>query len=100
MLSNAIKFTAAGGAITMRCEARGGAVTVAVEDTGIGIAAERLAHVFAPFVQIDRRLNSPHEGTGLGLAISRDLARGMGGDLTVESVFGEGSTFTVTLPRA
>ena len=56
--------------------------------------------MFAPFVQVDRRLNAPHEGTGLGLAISRDLARGMGGDLTVESTLGAGSTFTLTLPRA
>jgi PAS domain S-box-containing protein len=100
LLSNAIKFTAAGGAITLRCEARGGAVAIAVEDTGIGIAAERLGHVFDPFVQIDRRLNAPHEGTGLGLAISRDLARGMGGDLTAESTPGVGSTFTLTLPSA
>ena len=50
-------------------------------------------------MQVGRALNNPHEGTGLGLAISRDLARGMGGDLTVESVVGEGSTFTVTLKR-
>jgi PAS domain S-box-containing protein len=100
LLSNAIKFTAAGGAVTLRCEERGDVVAVAVEDTGIGIAADRLEHVFAPFVQIDRRLNAPHEGTGLGLAISRDLARGMGGDLAAESTPGVGSAFTLTLPRA
>ena len=75
-------------------------MVIAVEDTGIGIQADRLEDVFAPFVQIDRRLSSPHVGTGLGLAISRDLARGMGGDLTAESTVGEGSTFTLTLPRA
>jgi PAS domain S-box-containing protein len=100
LLSNAIKFTAASGAVTLRCRAEGDVVTIAVEDTGIGIAANRLEHVFAPFVQIDRRLNAPHEGTGLGLAISRDLARGMGGDLSAESTPGAGSTFTLTLPRA
>ncbi|HET7448985.1 MAG TPA: PAS domain-containing protein [Gaiellaceae bacterium] len=100
LLSNAIKFTAAGGAVTVRCEERGDVGTITVEDTGIGIAADRLEHVFAPFVQIDRRLNAPHEGTGLGLAISRDLARGMGGELTVESAPGVGSRFTLTLPRA
>jgi PAS domain S-box-containing protein len=98
LLSNAIKFTPAGGTIRLRCRDTGDKISIAVEDTGIGIAADRLDDVFEPFVQIDRRLNSPHEGTGLGLAISRDLARGMGGDLTVESTPGSGSTFTVTLP--
>jgi signal transduction histidine kinase len=100
LLSNAIKFTATGGAVVMTCEERGDVVCLTVRDTGIGIAADRLEHVFAPFVQIDRRLNAPHEGTGLGLAISRDLARGMGGDLTVESEVGVGSAFTLALPRA
>ena len=100
VLSNAVKFTPAGGAVTVRCRNGAGAVEIAVEDTGIGIPADRLEHVFAPFVQIDRRLNSPHQGTGLGLAISRDLARGMGGDLTAESTPGIGSTFTLTLPAA
>jgi signal transduction histidine kinase len=100
LLSNAIKFTAAGGAVTLRCEQRDDVVAIEVQDTGIGIAVDRLEHVFAPFVQIDRRLNAPHEGTGLGLAISRDLARGMGGDLTAQSEPGVGSTFTLTLPRA
>jgi signal transduction histidine kinase len=100
VLSNAVKFTPAGGTVTVRCRQDGDAVAIAVEDTGIGIAADRLEHVFAPFVQIDRRLNSPHTGTGLGLAISRDLARGMGGDVTAESTPGIGSTFTLTLPAA
>ncbi len=100
LLSNAIKFTPAGGAVTMHCDDAGDVVHIRVRDTGIGIAAERLEHVFAPFVQVHRRLNAPHEGTGLGLAISRDLARGMGGDLTAESVPGVGSTFVLTLARA
>ena len=100
LLSNAIKFTPEGGAVTLRCADHDDVVTIAVEDTGVGIAPDRLEQIFAPFVQVDRRLNAPHEGTGLGLAISRDLARAMGGDLTVESTLGAGSTFTVTLPRA
>ena len=101
LLSNAIKFTPAGGRISVLCEAAGPTtVMVRVSDTGIGIAASQLGSIFDPFIQVDRRLTSPVEGVGLGLAISRDLARGMGGDLTAESALGVGSTFTLTLPRA
>ena len=100
LLSNAVKFTAPGGSITLHCRDEGATIAIGVEDTGIGIAADRLEDVFAPFVQIDRRLNAPHEGTGLGLAISRDLARAMKGDLTVTSRVGLGSTFTLRLPNA
>jgi PAS domain S-box-containing protein len=100
LLSNAIKFTADGGRILLSCDGDEATVSVAVEDTGIGIPADRLTQIFEPFVQVDRRLNSRHEGTGLGLAISRDLARAMRGDITVRSEMGAGSTFTVTLPRA
>jgi signal transduction histidine kinase len=71
-----------------------------VADTGVGISDDQLGRVFEPFVQLDQTLTRPHEGVGLGLAISRDLARGMGGDLTVESTLGVGSTFTLTLPAA
>jgi signal transduction histidine kinase len=103
LLSNAIKFTAPAGRVTLQVETVDvGTATLArlrVHDTGTGIPADRLAAIFEPFVQVGRALNNPHEGTGLGLAISRDLARGMGGDLTVESRVGEGSTFTVTLKR-
>jgi signal transduction histidine kinase len=98
LLSNAIKFTSSGGSVTISCSERDGKVDIAVRDTGIGIPADQLEAIFAPFVQVDRRLNSPHEGAGLGLSISRDLARGMGGDITVESAVGAGSVFTVTLP--
>jgi signal transduction histidine kinase len=73
-------------------------VRLQVRDTGAGIAAEALVRVFEPFVQADQRLTRAHAGVGLGLAISRDLARGMGGDLTAESILGEGSVFTLTLP--
>ena len=100
LLSNAVKFTQAGGRVTMRCEAVGDRVLAYVQDTGPGIAPDRLALIFEPFVQLDRSFDNPREGTGLGLAISRDLARGMQGDLTVESEVGVGSTFTVALQRA
>jgi PAS domain S-box-containing protein len=99
LLSNAVKFTADGG-VALDAEARGARVAIRVRDSGIGIPADQLERVFEPFVQVRSDLTRPHDGTGLGLAISRDLARGMGGDLTVESTLGAGSTFTLTLPRA
>jgi signal transduction histidine kinase len=103
LLSNAIKFTDPGGLITIGCEAGavGSAVAhVTVTDTGSGIPANKLGAIFEPFVQVERHFTSTHEGTGLGLAISRDLARRMGGDLTVRSVVGVGTTFTLTVPLA
>jgi signal transduction histidine kinase len=99
LLSNAIKFTAAEGSIRLTCDVEATWVRVHVHDTGIGIPPDRLESIFDPFVQVDRSLNRPHEGVGLGLSISRDLAQGMGGTLTVRSVVGEGSTFTLRLRR-
>jgi PAS domain S-box-containing protein len=100
LLSNALKFTGAGGQVTVSCEATGGNAVVVVRDTGIGIAADKLQEIFEPFVQLGRSLKTGHEGTGLGLAIGRNLARAMRGDLTADSTPGEGSVFTLTLPRA
>jgi signal transduction histidine kinase len=73
-------------------------VQIDVADSGPGIPPERQQQIFEPFVQLDRSFKSGIEGVGLGLAISRDLARGMGGDLTVDSRPGHGATFTLTLP--
>jgi signal transduction histidine kinase len=98
LLSNAVKFTPAGGEIVIECGIVGVCATIAVRDTGIGIAADKLEAVFEPFVQLGKTPN--REGTGLGLAISRDLARAMGGELTATSVPGQGSTFTLSLPLA
>jgi signal transduction histidine kinase len=100
LLSNAVKFTAPGGRIEMACAERDHMITVRVSDSGRGIPAEQLERVFQPFTQVDAKLTRTQEGVGLGLAISRDLARAMGGDLTVESEEGVGSTFTLSLPRA
>ncbi len=110
LVSNAIKFTPAGGSVRVRClprpaagdEAAAGANMVAIEvaDTGVGIPADKLDAIWHPFVQVDRQLNQPAEGVGLGLAISRNFARGMGGDITVRSIHGSGSTFVLTIPRA
>jgi signal transduction histidine kinase len=100
LLTNSVKFTAPGGRVTVRCEVRGDRVLIHVADTGIGIAADKLADVFEPFVQAHRKLTVSTGGVGLGLAISRDFARAMKGDLTVVSEEGVGSTFTLALPRA
>ncbi|MFI5228306.1 MAG: PAS domain S-box protein [Gemmatimonadales bacterium] len=100
LLSNAVKFTPAGGMVEITSEDCGDTVAVHVRDTGVGIPANHLESIFAPFVQVGRSLSSPKEGTGLGLSISRDLALAMRGELTVTSEEGVGSTFTLTLPHA
>jgi signal transduction histidine kinase len=99
LLSNAIKFTAPGGTIRIDCSGDETDVRTTVSDDGIGIAGDKLEAIFEPFVQVERTLSSRQDGTGLGLAISRQLARSMGGDLTVASVPGQGSAFSLTLPR-
>jgi signal transduction histidine kinase len=100
LLTNAIKFTPAAGRIDIVVGTAGDPATthLQVRDTGIGIPSPKLEHVFDPFVQAVPRPCGQHDGVGLGLAISRDLARGMAGDLTAESVVGEGTTMTLTLP--
>jgi len=100
LLSNAVKFTESGGTITLSSKQSGNCIEIRVADTGPGIAAEKIDRIFDPFVQVDRRLSQPVQGVGLGLAISQDLAHGMNGEITVESVVGKGTTFTLSLPRA
>lgn len=105
LVGNAIKFTPAGGRVTLSAHADADQVRITVDDTGIGIPAANLASIFEPFVQGGASNPEPFasgsnpRGFGLGLAISRELARGMGGDLTVESTPGVGSSFTLTLQR-
>ncbi len=108
LLTNAAKFTparqadGAPGRVSVALVTRPDApdlAFLAVRDTGVGIAADKLDAIFDPFVQVSTGLTRTSEGAGLGLAISRDLARGMGGDLTVESAPGAGSTFAVALRR-
>jgi signal transduction histidine kinase len=100
LLSNAIKFTPTGGSVHLECEKADGVVLMRVRDNGVGIPPEKLQVIFEPFVQLDRNLTNITEGSGLGLAISRDLARGMGGDLTAENTLASGATFTLSLPHA
>ena len=98
LVTNAVKFTHGGGWVAISCETVGDRVRIRVHDNGRGIPADKLETVFDPFMQLGRTLNRPEAGVGLGLAISRDLARGMGGDVTVESTPGQGSIFTLELP--
>ena len=106
LLSNAVKFTDSGGSITVRSGSSSrsveapGIVELRISDTGVGIPGDKLQAIFDPFVQLETAPSLRHEGTGLGLAISRELARGMGGDLKVESEVGKGTTFVVELPLA
>jgi PAS domain S-box-containing protein len=99
LLTNAVKFTPSGGSICIEAgRATQGGVSLRVIDTGVGIPDEMLEKVFEPFVQVDASKSRSVEGTGLGLAISRDLARGMGGDLSATSIVGHGSVFQLDLP--
>ena len=101
LTANAVKFTGPGGSVTVAARRReNGDVAISVRDTGVGIPGDKLAGIFDPFVQVNPSLTREQPGTGLGLAISRDLARGMAGDLEVESTEGVGSTFTFVLPSA
>jgi PAS domain S-box-containing protein len=97
LLSNAVKFTTA-GTITVTARHHDGTLTLAVTDTGTGIPAEALEQIFVEFRQVDSGPTRRYGGTGLGLSISRRLAQLLGGDITVQSTVGVGSTFTVTLP--
>ena len=102
LMSNANKFTERG---TITVDARQGQedgrdwVTISVSDTGIGMTAEQMGKLFQEFSQADASTTRKYGGTGLGLAISRRFCQMMGGDITVESEPGKGSTFTIRLPR-
>jgi PAS domain S-box-containing protein len=103
LLSNAAKFTPSGGHVRVEARVasdRADRVQLRVSDTGVGIPVDRLEEIFEPFVQVGADQATRSEGSGLGLAISRELARGMGGDLSAESEPGVGSTFTLVLPGA
>lgn len=97
LLSNAAKFTS-DGVVTLRASRQGSRILIAVSDTGIGMTPEQLGRLFEPFTQADQSTSKKYGGTGLGLALSRRFSRMMGGDLTVESTLGKGSTFTIEIP--
>jgi signal transduction histidine kinase len=100
LLSNAIKFTPDGGQVVVAAEVVDSTVEIAVTDTGMGIPLADQERIFDPFAQVDSRLSRSHSGTGLGLSLSRRLATLLGGELTVSSVVGSGSTFRLVMPLA
>jgi len=98
LLSNAIKFTPEGGRVMLRIEPDGAYFLMHIVDTGVGIAPEDQEAVFEKFRQAANTLTREHDGTGLGLSIVRELAKLLGGEVTLRSELGRGSTFTVRLP--
>ena len=98
LLSNAIKYSPKGGVVTCQVRAKGGVARVAVTDRGLGIARENLGILFTRFGRVITPETEHLKGTGLGLFLARQLARLQGGDITVASVEGKGSTFTLQLP--
>ncbi|HSS12797.1 MAG TPA: HAMP domain-containing sensor histidine kinase [Rhizomicrobium sp.] len=99
LLSNALKFTPAGGEIMIEVFKRGPDIAISVSDTGIGIRAEDIPKVLEPFGQVDSMMGQKHKGTGLGLPLTKELAELHGGSLTMESNVDAGTTVTITLPR-
>jgi signal transduction histidine kinase len=98
LLENAVRYTSDGGNVTLGVTDRDGWAIVTVTDTGIGIPREAQGRVFERFYRVDRARSRDRGGTGLGLAIVKHVAELHGGHVAVESVVGEGSTFTVSLP--
>jgi len=100
LLANAMKFTGAGGGVSVGAAREGNRIRIWVRDTGIGIPPDQLERVFEPFFQVDRGMTRTYPGIGLGLSIARDFARAMGGELRLESETGKGSTASLELPPA
>ncbi|HEY4954726.1 MAG TPA: ATP-binding protein, partial [Gemmatimonadaceae bacterium] len=97
LLSNAVKFTDH-GRIILSGDQRGDQLVITVEDTGIGISSDHIERIFEPFWQVEQKATRRAGGTGLGLTVTRRLALLLGGDVTVKSNPGEGTTFTICLP--
>ncbi len=98
LLSNAVKFTPEGGAVTVHGRIRGGAVTLAIADNGIGIPKEALRKLGRPFEQVESQLTKKHQGSGLGLAIAKSLTEMHGGRMHIRSKLGRGTLVVVRLP--
>ena len=98
LLSNAVKFTPGGGRVTVRGRASDYCITLAIADTGIGIAKDALARLGRPFEQVESQLTKSHQGSGLGLAISKSLVELHGGHMRIRSTLGKGTLVMVRLP--
>jgi len=98
LMSNAVKFTGAGGEVRISTQAYERVLTVQIADTGVGIPPEHVEKLGRPFAQVENQLTKSHRGSGLGLAISRSLVALHGGDLAIDSVIGQGTTVSFTLP--
>jgi two-component system cell cycle sensor histidine kinase PleC len=98
LLSNAVKFTPEGGRVTVRARTVAGVVTLAIEDTGIGIPKEALKNLGRPFEQVESQLTKSHKGSGLGLAIAKSLIDLHGGSVRIRSTQGVGTIVLVRLP--
>lgn len=98
LLSNAVKFTAHGGRVSLRADRDGDNVSIEVMDTGAGIPAEQLPHIFEKFFQADNQGSASQQGTGLGLAIAKEIVAAHGGTIDCESTPGVGTAFTIVLP--
>ena len=99
LLSNAIKFTPEGGRVLLKAQCEGNDILLTITDTGVGIAPEDQEAIFEKFRQAGNPLTREHEGTGLGLSIVRELCKLLGGDVSLKSELGRGSTFAVRLPH-
>jgi two-component system cell cycle sensor histidine kinase PleC len=99
LVTNAIKFTPEGGVVSVNVTVKSAGLIVSVSDTGIGISQEDIERLAKPFEQVDSQHAKKHEGTGLGLALSKSMVELHGGNFTMQSVVGEGTTVTFTLPN-
>jgi signal transduction histidine kinase len=98
LIGNAVKFTPAGGKITVSLRRNGGTVALAVSDTGVGVPADKLERIFDRFYQVDGSARRRYGGVGLGLALVKEIVEAYGGRVTVDSKVNEGSTFTAYIP--
>jgi CheY-like chemotaxis protein len=98
LVENGLKFTPAGGQVRVEADVRDNWVYLTVADSGIGIAPDKLEHIFEAFYQIDGSITRQYEGLGLGLAVARAVIRAHGGEVEVESQVGQGTQFTIQLP--